>query len=135
MAGVPKAMPARRALPGGEVGVQGDEGDRADLARKPPGLAPEGNEEDLIEQVLEGVHAGSNFRSPFLSASNCEAKARQLLFEAHTFRTRHTGPDPRAYLRRIDLSKLNPAQAIPFATHQEQKRLVGDRSSDARFGH
>ena len=34
-----------------------------------------------------------------------------------------------------DRSKLHPGQVIPFATHANQKKLLGNnRSSDARFG-
>ena len=100
---------------------------------RPLDLPPSGDEDDLIERVLDGVHRGSHFRSPFLSATTSEPKARQLLREAHSFRSNHTGPDPKAYLRRIDLSKLHPGQVIPFASHAEQKTLVGQKSSEARF--
>ena len=47
-----------------------------------------------------------------------------MLRKAKSFRTRHTGPDPDAYLRRIDLSNLHPSQVIPFSNYEERKRLV-----------
>ena len=108
-------------------------GNRTDLEQLPLNLAPKGTEDDLIELVLEGVHRGSKFRSPFMSASTSEAKARAYLHEAHTFRNAYTGPDETAYLRRIDLSKLHAGQIIPFANPPQQQRLVQTRSTDARF--
>ena len=108
-------------------------GDRSDLEPWPLGLPPRGDEDDLIELVLEGVHRGSKFRSPFLSATTSEAKAHALLREARTFRTRRTGPDPNAYLRRIDLSKLHPGQVIPFANHEQHTRLVQSKCREDRL--
>ena len=133
MVDVPSAMLANGGLPGGDLGVQGDEGRPEQLGPWPLGLPPRGGEDDLIELVLEGVHRGSKFRSPFMSASTSEAKARAYLREAHTFRNAYTGPDETAYLRRIDLSKLHAGQVIPFANPPQQQRLVQTRSSDARF--
>ena len=39
------------------------------------------------------------------------------------------------HVRRIDLSQLHPGQVIPFATHSEQKRLIGSWSSHERISY
>jgi hypothetical protein len=118
-------------------------GDKSDLRQEPLQVPSDagapiralwhGTEDDLIACVLESVHSGSKFRSPFLSASTCEKKANIMLREAKKFKTNHTGPDPDAHIRRIDLSKLHPGQVIPFAADDDQKRLIGKKSCEDRF--
>ena len=111
-------------------------GDEDDLARLPLGVQQDGSEGDLIEWVLEHVHRGSKFRSPFLSVSIDELKAWKLLGVAHRFKNDEYifEADTKAYLARIDLSKLHPGQVIPFADFKQQKRLVGTRIIDDNIG-
>ena len=49
-------------------------GDKSDLQWQPLGLPQNGDEDDMIHRVLQGVHRGSHFRSPFISASTNEGK-------------------------------------------------------------
>jgi hypothetical protein len=114
--------------------MRGDESDLLPLfVASDFALPPTGDEDDLIENVLESIHRGSKFRTPFLSATTSEAKAQQLLLQAYTFKHVHNSPDRGAYLRRIDLSKLHPGQVIPFSQFREQKKLCQDRSAEVRF--
>ena len=107
-------------------------GDGSDLVWQPLGFAFTGTEDDLVELVLACVHGGSGFRQPFLSCSATEGAAGIVLNRALKGGKRFP-PDPEAHVRRIDLSRLNPGQVIPFYDLKVQGKLVQDRSTSDRF--
>ena len=130
----PERLRPRGGYPHGTYLHRVMRGDGSDLVWQPLDVQQTGTEEDLVGVVLGAVHGGSKFRSPLLSCCSSEGAAKRKLERARTFTNKYTGPDPDAYLARIDVSRLHPGQVIFFDRMESQQRLVRDLSFSDRFG-